>query len=251
METVNLPGCLSSPRIVRLVLSLVLAESALELVPNELNSHPAILSCAHRKRKDPGQLILDQTYHYAAILRLGRQGVGRGRPDLVHLSLLLALGSPLSLEGHLRCYVHTRDNHVITVSPRARLPRNTDRFVGLAEQLYKEKVVPPIGSPLLSLAKATLPEFLDGLEGDIVVALTTQGTARLMADLARSMVRYKRPVLLVGGFPEGHFSKTTLQRADVSYSVDRRRLEAWTVVARAVYDFETALNTTVAETTLM
>ncbi len=234
-----------------MVLSLVLAESALELVPNELNSHPAILSWAHRKRKAPGELILDQTYHYAAILRLGRQGFGRGRPDLVHLSLLLALGSPLSLEGHLRCYVHTRDNHLITVSPRARLPRNTDRFVALVEQLYKEKVVPPIGPPLLSLAKASLSEFLDKLGSDIVVALTTQGTPRSMADIARSLAGCKKPALLVGGFPEGHFSSTTLQRANASYRVDRRRLEAWTVAARAVYDFETALNRNLSEPTLM
>lgn len=233
------------------MLSLVLAESALELVPNELNSHPAILSWAHRKRKAPGELVLDQTYHHAAILRLGRLGVGRGRPDLVHLSLLLALGSPLSLEGHLRCYVHTRDNHVITVSPRARLPRNTDRFVALVEQLYKEKVVPPIGPPLLSLVRASLSEFLDKLGSDLVVALTTQGAPTPLAEVARSTVRYKKPVLLVGGFPEGHFSNTTLQRANAAYRVDRRRLEAWTVVARSVYDFETALNRNVSQTTLM
>ncbi len=233
------------------MLSLVLAESALELVPNELNSHPAILSWARRKRKSPGELILDQTYHHAAILRLGRQGVGRGRPDLVHLSLLLALGSPLSFEGHLRCYVHTRDSHLITVSPRARLPRNTDRFVALVEQLYKEKVVPPMGPPLLSLAKVCLPEFLDKLGSDMVVALTTQGTPRPMADIAWSMVGNEKPALLVGGFPEGHFSNATLQRANATYRIDRRRLEAWTVVARAVYDFETALNRNISETTLM
>ncbi len=220
-------------------------------MPNELNSHPAILSWAHRKRKAPRELILDQTYHYAAILRLGRQGVGRGRPDLVHLSLLLALGSPLSLEGHLRCYLHTRDDHIITVSPRARLPRNTDRFVSLVEQLYKEKVVPPIGPPLLSLTKESLSEFLDKLGSDMVVALTTQGTTRPMASIALSMVGCKKPVLLVGAFPEGHFSTATLQRANAVYRIDRRRLEAWTVVARAVYDFETALNRNVSETTLM
>ncbi len=234
-----------------MVLSLVLAESALELVPNELKSHPAILSCAHRKRKDPRQLILDQTYHHAAILRLGRPGVGRGRPDLVHFSLLLALGSPLSLEGHLKCYVHTRDNHLIMVSPRARLPRNTDRFVALVEQLYKEKVVPAMGPPLLSLAKASLPDFLDKLGGDMVVALTTQGTAKRMTDVAQSMAGCRRPVLLVGGFPEGHFSSSTLRCANATYRIDGRRLEAWTVVARAVYDFETALGRIIPETTLM
>ncbi len=234
-----------------MVLSLVLAESSLELVPNELNNHSAILSWARRKRKTPAELILDQTYHHAAILRLPHRGAGRGRPDIIHLSLLLALGSPLSLEGHLRCYVHTRDNHLITISPRVRLPRNTDRFVALVEQLYKERAVPPTGPPLLSLSKMSLPEILDKLGADMTVALTTQGAPRLMADIAQSMVGYKRPVLLVGAFPEGHFSNTTLQAADATYRIDRRRLEAWTVVARAVYDFETAANRSIPATTLM
>ena len=234
-----------------MALSLVLAESALELVPNELTTHPAILSWARRKRKPPGELILDQTYHHGAILRLGRRGVGRGRPDLVHLSLLLALGSPLSLDGHLKCYVHTRDNRLITVSPRARLPRNTDRFAALVEQLYKEKIVPQVGPPLLSLAKESLPSFLDKLGSEMVIALTSQGTPKPMADIARSMAESKKPVLLVGGFPEGHFSNSTLQQANAAYSIEKRRLEAWTVVARAVYDFETALKRNISEPALM
>jgi len=121
----------------------------------------------------------------------------------------------------------------------------------LVEQLYKERAVPPTGPPLLSLSKMSLPEILDKLGADMTVALTTQGAPRLMADIAQSMVGYKRPVLLVGAFPEGHFSNTTLQAADATYRIDRRRLEAWTVVARAVYDFETAANRSIPATTLM
>lgn len=235
-----------------MVFSLVLAESALELVPNELVTHPAILSWAHRRRKDPRQLILDQTYHHAAMLRLGRQGAGRGRPDIVHFSLLVALGSPLNMEGNLRCYVHTREDKTITVSPRTRLPRNTDRFVSLMEQLYAEKTVPPTGPTLLTLSQLTLGQLLDSLKPDRVVALTTQGAAQSLEDTARQTAQYKRPVFLVGGFSEGHYSKTTLQLTNEAYRIDRRRLEAWTVVARTVYELERALNRTVfPKTTLM
>ncbi|TMI50430.1 hypothetical protein E6H22_01350 [Candidatus Bathyarchaeota archaeon] len=80
-----------------LTLTLILAESSIELVPNEIAGHPAILSWARRKKKDPHRLILDQSYHHSAILRLGGSGVGRGRPDIAHFSLLVALGSPLTL----------------------------------------------------------------------------------------------------------------------------------------------------------
>ena len=223
-----------------LVLSLVLAESSIELVPNEMAGHSAILSWAHRKRKDPKRLILDQNYHHAAILRLGRLGIGRGRPDIAHVCLLLALGSPLNMEGHLRCFVHTRDNMIIKVNSITRLPRHTDRFVSLLEQLYEQSVIPSVGSTLLSLEQGDLAKIIKEQNGDIVMALTTQGTMKRMSDVAQRLSEYKRPVLLIGGFPEGHFSKKTLQLTNETYRIDKRKLEAWTVVARATYDYERA-----------
>ncbi len=225
-----------------MVLSLVLAESAIELVPNELANHPAIVSWAHRKRKDPRRLVLDQSYHHAAILRLGRLGIGRGRPDIAHFCLLLALGSPLSMMGQLRCLVDTRDNTIIRVSPRARLPRNTERFISLLEQLYEQSVVPPMGPPLLSLETGGLSKIIKEQNSDVVVALTTQGAPKPMPEVARKLAEHKKPVLLVGGFSEGHFSKTTMEHVNESYRIDKRRLEAWTVVARAIYDYERVIS---------
>src|SRR3989454_6831808 len=182
-----------------LVLTLILAESSIELVPNELVRHAAVLSLAQRKRKDPHSLILDQTYHHSAILRLGPRGIGRGRPDISHLSLLLALGSPLNLTGELRCYVHTRDNNIIKVDPKTRLPRNTDRFTSLLERLYQERVVPPTGHPLLSIKPGHIGDLLDEISGD-VIALTTEGLPKRMDDVASRLAEHDDPVLLLGGF---------------------------------------------------
>jgi len=47
--------------------------------------------------------------------------------------------------------------------------------------------------------------------------------------------------LLVGGFPRGHFSKETLSKAKESYRIHDQHLDAWTVVARAIYDYERAI----------
>ncbi len=185
--------------------------------------------------------MLDQSYHHSAILRLGKAGVGRGRPDIVHFSLLLALGSPLNIDGKLRCFVHTRDDHVITINPRARLPRNTDRFTSLLEQLYEESKVPPSGTPLMSLRRESLPELFAGLSTDSVVALTVQGTPKPMEAVASEMAKARTPLLLVGGFPTGHFSEGTIELSSERYRIDRRRLEAWTVVGRAVYDYERSI----------
>jgi rRNA small subunit pseudouridine methyltransferase Nep1 len=223
------------------LLTLILAESSIELVPNEIAGHSAIVRWAQRKRKEPSHLILDQSYHHSAILRLGRSGVGRGRPDIVHLSLLLALGSPLNADNQLNCFVHTRDNHVITVNPRARLPRNSDRFTSLLEQLYQASVVPSSGPELLKLKQESLTSLLSRLSSDSVVALTTLGLPRPMETVAEGLRKAKRPTLLIGGFPVGHFSDQTIKLASEKIRIDRRRLEAWTVVGRAVYDYEKAI----------
>src|SRR3989475_12771370 len=235
-----------------LVLTLILAESSIELVPNELVRHPAILKWAQKKRRDPRTLVLDQTYHHSAILRLGPGGTGRGRPDIPHFSLLLALGSPLSLTGGLRCYVHTRDNNIIKVDPKTRLPRNTDRFTSLLEQLYQERVVPPTGHPLVSIKPGSLGDLLSEISG-VVIALTTNGLPKRMNEVASRLAKLHNPVLLVGGFPRGHFSKDALSKVKECYRIHDQRLEAWTVVARAIYDYEkeTASRGTFPKTSLM
>src|SRR2546428_3873513 len=185
------------------MLTLILAESSIELVPNEITGHPAIVRWAERKKKDPRQLILDQSYHHSAILRLGKSGVGRGRPDIVHFSLLVALGSPLNADNQLNCFVHTRDDHVIAIDPRTRLPRNTDRFTALIEQLYQDSVVPSAGPELLKLKKESLKSLLSTILPDKVVALTTLGSPKPMEAGAAELREAERPVLLVGGFPTG------------------------------------------------
>jgi rRNA small subunit pseudouridine methyltransferase Nep1 len=225
------------------LLTLILAESSIELVPNEIAGHSAILKWAERKKKDPHQLILDQSYHHSAILRLEKSGVGRGRPDIVHFSLLLALGSPLNSDNQLNCFVHTRDDYVISIDPRARLPRNTDRFTALIERLYQDSVVPSSGPPLMKLERESLKGLLRRISPDRVVALTTVGPPRPMEEVAMGFRDAKRPVLLVGGFPAGHFSDQTMKLAYGKFRIDRRRLEAWTVVGRAIYDYEKAIGT--------
>jgi rRNA small subunit pseudouridine methyltransferase Nep1 len=225
------------------MLSLILAESSIELVPNEIAGHPAITKWAERKKKDPRRLILDQSYHHSAILRLGKSGVGRGRPDIVHFSLLVALGSPLNADNQLNCFVHTRDDHVIAIDPRTRLPRNTDRFTALIEQLYQDSVVPSSGPALLKLKRESLKRLLSTIVPDSVVALTTLGSPNPMEAVAGILRKAERPVLLVGGFPVGHFSDRTMKLASEKIRVDRRSLEAWTIVGRAIYDYEKAIGT--------
>ena len=224
-----------------MTLTLVLAESSIELVPYEIAGHPSVVATARRKKMNPRKLVLDQTYHHGAILKLPEHGVGRGRPDIVHSCLLLALASPLNMEGKLQCFVHTRDDHAITIQANARLPRNSERFTSLLEQLYEKSRVPPTGPALMAIERSSLKQLLEKAKPEAVIALTSQGVKLSMEDVARKAVRSSDPAFLIGGFGHGHFSQKTLRLAPDKYCIDSRSLEASTVVSRAIYDYEKAV----------
>jgi len=93
----------------------------------------------------------------------------------------------------------------------------------------------------MTIKQLSLQTLLGELKPDQVTALTTQGRRETLPAVARKLAASKRPVILVGGFPEGHFSQTTLESATGKYCIDSRRLDAGSVVARAIYDYETAI----------
>lgn len=237
----------------RVTLTLVLAESAVELIPPEINRHPSVLAYAKRRGKQPEKMLLDRTYHHSAMVELQRKmerkgtagpltDVGRrGRPDIVHLTLLEALGTPLNLKGQLTTYVHTLDGHVIEINPRVRLPRNYDRFLGLIEQLYEEGRAPPEGEPLLSLRKMALRDLLEKIAPSFVVALSSEGRRQSVREICSRLAAEKSPLALIGGFPRSHFTQSTKELADEIVSIWGGVLEAWIVAGRLIYEFERSI----------
>lgn len=63
-----------------------------------------------------------------------------------------------------------------------------------------------------------------------------------MDEVASRLAEHQNPALMVGGFPRGHFSKDTLSKAKEPYRIHDQGLDAWTVVARAIYDYERAID---------
>lgn len=224
------------------MLTLILAESALETIPESLWNHPAIRKYSKQHGKHPKFTLLDRSYHHTTMKTL-QFNQRRGRPDIVHFALLEALGSPLNKEKLLKIYVHTIDDHVMSVNPETRLPRNYSRFVNLVEQLFEFKQVPPNSQkPLLSLKQETLAHLLGEVRPSHVLALSRIGQPRVLENVISSLAKTKAPAALIGGFPEGHLSKTTLQLADETVCIDPEMLETWTVVSRVVYEFERAIS---------
>jgi rRNA small subunit pseudouridine methyltransferase Nep1 len=223
------------------LLTLVLAESALEVIPQEIWNHPVIKRFSKRRGKHPRLIILDRSYHHHAMKNL-ENNMKRGRPDIVHFSLLEALGSPLNREGLLKIYVHTINDYVISISPETRLPKNFNRFVGLIEDLFEHGKVPPRGKPLLTLEAKTLPALVSELKPEYTVIFDRPGEAKTLEETMVTLIKHDRPLAIVGGFPHGEFSRTTLSLANEIICVDPENLEAWTIVSRVIYEYERAIS---------
>jgi rRNA small subunit pseudouridine methyltransferase Nep1 len=223
------------------LLVLILAESALETIPKELWEHPAVKRYSRKYRKTPRFLLLDRSYHHAAMKTLP-ESEKRGRPDIVHFALLEALGSPLNKERLLQVYVHTFNNYVIKVKPETRLPRNYNRFVGLMEQLFELGRAPPNGQALLKLERKTLSQLLREINPTYVVGFSTAGVPHTVEGVMLRLLNEEKPAVIIGGFPHGHFSVATLRLANELVRIDLETLEAWTVTSRVIYEYECAVS---------
>jgi len=225
------------------LLILVLAESALETVPERLWTHRSVQIYAKMRRKHPQFVLLDRSYHHAAMKRL-EQSEKRGRPDIVHFALLEALGSPLNKEGLLQTYVHTINDHVLIVDPSTRLPRNCNRFVSLIEQLFEHGRVPPQSTEnaLLLLKRKTLPQLIREIKPSYVLAFSRLGKPCTLEEAVSKISIENKPAVIVGAFPHGHFSETTVRLANEVVAIDFETMETWTMISRIIYEFERAIS---------
>ncbi len=223
------------------MLTLILAESALETVPPDLWRHPAVQSHSKRRGKHPRFLLLDRSFHHTAMKTL-EGGERRGRPDIIHITLLEAMGSPLNKEGLLQVYVHTNNECVITVNPEVRPPKNYLRFVGLMEQLFEFGRVPPTGASLFELERKTLAQLIHEIEPDHVIAFSRKGKPWLLEKAVSRISTKERPAVIIGGFPRGQFSRITINLAKEVVCIDPEMLEAWTVTSRVIYEYERVIS---------
>jgi len=218
------------------VLHIVIADSEVELVPEKISEHPAVLAHARRRGRKPNEILLDATYHHSAMREL-EEGERRGRPDIVHFCLINALESILNKEGKLRVYVHTRNDEVIYVKSETRIPRNYSRFVGLMESLFRKRVVPPTLS-LLRLVDKSLEELISEINPDAVFIMHEAGELYTPFDFGMELAGYSNPLVIIGGFPHGDFKSEIEGRM---ISLYKKPLMAWTVLNEVIVNYENAI----------
>ncbi|RLE65890.1 MAG: 16S rRNA methyltransferase [Thermoprotei archaeon] len=222
-------------------LILVLAESGLETVPKEISHHPAVVSCARRRGKKPTQILLDISLHYHAMKRLP-EFQKRGRPDIAHFFLLLALDSPLNRRRLMETVIHTLQDKVIFVDPSTRIPKNYNRFVGLIEQLFEEGRVPPDSeTSLLRIEEKSLRDLIEYFNPSRVFLLSERGKGTRLLEFADTIAAEKKPMLLIGGFQRGDFSEETLSLCDEIISLYDESLTSWSTVAIVLTGLSIAL----------
>ncbi len=222
------------------MLNVLFVETALELVPREISSHPAVVRNAKRMGKSPEGVLLDRSLHHRAMLDLS-EGEKRGRPDILHFCLLEALGSPLNRAGALRTMAHTLNGDAVAFAPQLRLPRDCLRFGSLMEQLFAEGNVPPgEKESLMKLERRSLHDVKAGIKPSRTFALTSHGKAEKLGDLCSRLAAEPNPLVFVGAYPHGAMRGQTLAEADEAVSIHREALEAWVVTSRLIYEYEKA-----------
>jgi rRNA small subunit pseudouridine methyltransferase Nep1 len=217
------------------MISLILAESSLEIVPSELKHHPSVISHARKLGKNPSEILLDNSWHFAAMKGIENE-MKRGRPDLVHFSILESTTIPLYFKNKMKLYVHTIDNKVISFGEHVHIPKSYHRFEGVIEKLYQEKTITTNNDVLLEIKEMTFHELLDEINPSKVLGFSTKGNKSTYEKIAKEIP--DNTCIVIGGFQKGHFSDSVKSNITDLYSVGDESFEGHVVVARMLYEYE-------------
>lgn len=228
-------------------ISIVLAESALEIIPSELRNNPLIINYSKKVGKKIDDVFLDKSYHFSAMKGKNIDFIWkRGRPDLVHISLLSILSTPLFLKNLVDVYIHTIDDKVIFIGEQVHIPKSYRRFEGLITKLYQEKEIKydknDSNKYLLKIEKnMTFDSLVDKvIKPDKIIGFSSTGILKDLKTIVNENIETnnKKITFVIGGFQSGHFSQRTRERFQMTYSIAKEQLEAHVVIARLAYECE-------------
>ena len=231
-------------------ISIILAESAIEIIPKELRNNYLIIDYLKKVGKSINEVFLDKSYHYAAMRKEKINNIWkRGRPDLVHICLLSILATPLYMKNLVNVYVHTIDNKTIFIGKQVRLPKSYKRFEGLMIKLFQEKQIkgnePTYNTKDNYLLKINNNMTFDNLLDNIIrpekiIGFSSTGIFKNLKSIVNETldIQNKHIAYIIGGFPNGDFSRNIRERFHMTYSITNDQLEAHVVISRLAYECE-------------
>ena len=217
------------------MITIILVESSLELIPKELYKHSSVTSYSKKFKKIPSQTLLDNSWHFGAMKGLDNE-IKRGRPDIVHLTLLSLCTTPAFYENKIKVFIHTINDEIISINNKTKLPKSYHRFQGLMEKLFFTKKIQAEDEILMELKQSSLSELLSKIQPNHIIGLTTKGQKNTIEKIVKQIP--ENSCILIGGFQKGHFSNETQRIIEKSFSINDLSLEAHIVASRLVYEYE-------------
>ncbi len=217
------------------MLYIILAESSLELIPKQIHNHPSVTSYSKKFKKNSSNTLLDNSWHFGAMKGLDNE-IKRGRPDIIHLTLLSLCTTPVFYENKIKVFVHTVNNEVISINNNTRLPKSYHRFQGLMEKLFLTKKIESEDEILMEMKNTSLSQLISKIKPTQIIGLTTQGQKTSLDKLVEQIE--ENSCIILGGFQKGHFSNETQKIIDKSFSINDSSLEAHLVASRFAYEYE-------------
>ena len=217
------------------MLTLILAEASLEIVPTELQNHPSVTSYCKRNKKKSYEILLDNSWHFAAMKGISNE-IKRGRPDIIHLALLAICSAPLYHQKKIKVFVHTINNQVITLGDQIRLPKSYHRLQGVIEKLFREKKIELSDSKLMELESMTFEELLNKIKPEKLVGFSTEGKNSTFEKSAKAIT--DNTCIVIGGFQKGHFEENIKNKFDQIEKLSHNSLETHVILSRIIYEYE-------------
>ena len=215
------------------MLTIILVESSLELIPSELSNHQSVLAYSKKFKKNISNTLLDNSWHFGAMKGLENE-IKRGRPDIIHLTLLSICTSPAFYENKLRVFVHTINNEIISINNNTRLPKSYHRFQGLMEKLFLTKKIESETEILMQIKNSSLSKLISEIKPNQVVGLTTEGQKTTLEKLIHQTE--ENSCILIGGFQKGHFNEENQKIIGSAFSIRDSSLGARQVASGLVYE---------------
>ncbi|MFW9851717.1 MAG: hypothetical protein ACFFDS_02120 [Candidatus Thorarchaeota archaeon] len=215
-------------------LTILIVEASLEQFPEDLMKDIKVRHFFSKIKKTPEDVMLDTNQHGHLMESLPNKEK-RGRPDIVHFTLLSCFGSILAREHRLNVMIHTINDKIITINPDIRLPKNVDRFNGLILQLFKDKQVPPKASePLMTLYESSLPDLVKKLrlEHDLVIEFSVKGEHLSSSNYSKLIYEATNPLLIFGAFPHGEIESLPSDLVDKKIAIYEEGLDLFAAVSQ-------------------
>ncbi len=216
------------------LLTILLAEASIESFPEELMKDLNVRNFFSKLKKSPPEVMLDVNFHKQFMEDLP-DFEKRGRPDIVHFTLLSCFGSILAREERLQVIIHTYDDQIINLNPEIRLPKSIERFNGLILQLFKDGRSPPTGDQvLMNLTKSSLPDLVKDLreKHDVIIEFSVKGDQLTSLEYSKIIFESTNPLLIFGAFPHGEIKNIPSEFIDKKLGIYEKGLDLFAVISQ-------------------